>query len=468
VDSIVKRTSGLKRKWGALLLAMTNTTLTPVSKPTFTAALQFWLKLGFISFGGPAGQIAIMHTVLVEQKRWISDAKFLHALNYCMLLPGPEAQQLATYIGWLLHGTRGGLVAGILFVLPSVIILLALSLLYVTVGTLPALQGVFMGLKPAVVAIIVLAMVKIGQKSLLSPLHYAVAVASFVGIFWLNVPFPLLILGAALVAIVARRFFPAPAITAATQAKAAQAEEGYFLTTQSVVPGTGFSGARLLRQVIAALMLWSLPLVVFWLLVPDFGFWRTLSVFFTQAALITFGGAYAVLPYVAQVSVEKLHWLTQGQMLDGLALGETTPGPLIMVLAFVGFMGGYTHFGGSLALGALGLLATTYYTFLPCFVFILVGAPLIERTQHNTSLKAVLSIITAAVVGVVLNLAVYLGQAVLFRGGTLSIAHLYWPSLLWLFVSLIALYRFKANMILWIAISAGVGLGYHWINSFVS
>jgi chromate transporter len=435
--------------------------LTPVSKPTFAEAVRFWLKMGFISFGGPAGQIAIMHQVLVEEKRWISDAKFLHALNYCMLLPGPEAQQLATYIGWLLHGTRGGLAAGILFVLPSVFILLALSLLYVTVGTLPALQSVFLGLKPAVVAIILLAMVKIGQKSLLSPLHYAVAAASFVGIFFLNIPFPLLILGAVAVALVARRFFPAPAATAAAQAKAEQGEVGYFLTTRSVVPGTGFSLPRLLRQAAAALGLWALPLVLLWLAAPDIGFWRRLSVFFTQAALVTFGGAYAVLPYVAQVSVAKLHWLTQGQMLDGLALGETTPGPLIMVLAFVGFMGGYTHFGGSLALGALGLLTTTYYTFLPCFVFILVGAPLIERTQHNASLKAVLSIITAAVVGVVLNLAVYLGRAVLFPAGEVQLSHLHWPSLVWVLVSVVALYRFKLNLILWIGVSAVAGLLYY-------
>ena len=435
--------------------------LTPATKPTFAEALRFWLKLGLISFGGPAGQIAIMHTVLVEQKRWISDAKFLHALNYCMLLPGPEAQQLATYIGWLLHGTRGGLAAGILFVLPSVFILLGLSVLYVTVGTLPALQGVFGGLKPAVVAIILLALVKIGQKSLLSPLHYTVAVASFVGIFWFDVPFPLLIIGAALVA---QRWFPAPAGSAAAQAKAAQAEEGYFLTTQSVVPGTGFSLPRLGRQLLLSVVLWALPLGLFWLATSDFAFWRTLSVFFTQAALVTFGGAYAVLPYVAQVSVEKLHWLTHGQMLDGLALGETTPGPLIMVLAFVGFMGGYTHFGGALGLGALGLLTTTFYTFLPCFVFILVGAPLIERTQHNAHLKAVLSIITAAVVGVVLNLAVYLGRAVLFPGRRFDLTNLHWPSLVWLLISLVALYRFKLNMILWIGVSAGAGLLYYLLS----
>ncbi|TGE27492.1 chromate efflux transporter [Hymenobacter metallicola] len=438
-----------------------NQVLTPVSKPTFAEALRFWLKLGFISFGGPAGQIAIMHQVLVDEKRWISDAKFLHALNYCMLLPGPEAQQLATYIGWLLHGTRGGLAAGILFVLPSVFILLALSLLYVTVGTLPALQGVFMGLKPAVVAIILLAMVKIGQKSLLSLLHYAVAAASFVGIFWFNVPFPLLIIGAAVVALLAQRFFPVRTHAGAAQARAAQAEAGYFLTTHSVIPGTGFSWPRLLGQLGTALALWGLPLAVLAFTTSDFPFWRTLTLFFTQAALVTFGGAYAVLPYVAQVSVEKLHWLTQGQMLDGLALGETTPGPLIMVLAFVGFMGGYTHFGASLALGSLGLLTTTYYTFLPCFLFILVGAPLIERTQHNLHLKAVLSIITAAVVGVVLNLAVYLGGSVLLPAGTPHLAGVHWPSLVWVLVSLAALYRFKLNMILWIGISAAAGLLYY-------
>ena len=434
-----------------------NQPLTSVSKPSFAEAVRFWLRLGFISFGGPAGQIAIMHAVVVEQKRWISDAKFLHALNYCMLLPGPEAQQLATYIGWLLHGTRGGLAAGILFVLPSVFILLGLSVLYVTVGTLPALQGVFDGLKPAVVAIILLAMIKIGKKSLLSPFHYAVAVASFVGIFWLNVPFPLLIIGAAVVALGARRWFPGPAGKTA-QAAAAPAEDGYFLTTCTVVPGTGFSWSRLVRQLATALVLWSLPLGLLYLTAPDFPFWRLLSGFFTQAALVTFGGAYAVLPYVAPVSVEQLHWLTQGQMLDGLALGETTPGPLIMVLAFVGFMGGYTHFGNSLVFGTLGLLTTTYYTFLPCFVFIFLGAPFIERSQHNAHLKAALSVISAAVVGVVLNLAVYLSRAVLFPTGHLAASQVHWPSLLWLVVSLLALYRFKLNLILWIGLSAGAGL----------
>lgn len=428
------------------------------NKPSFTEALRFWLKLGFISFGGPAGQIAIMHTVLVEQKRWISDAKFLHALNYCMLLPGPEAQQLATYIGWLLHGTRGGLAAGILFVLPSVFILLALSLLYVTIGTLPALQGVFSGLKPAVLAIILLAVVKISQKSLLSPLHYVVAAASFVGIFWLNIPFPLLILGAAAVALLTQKFFPTHKATVADPTQATQVEEGYFLTTRSAVAGPSFSWFRLTRQLATALVLWVLPLAVLWLTAPEFSFWRGLSVFFTQAALVTFGGAYAVLPYVAQVSVDRLHWLTHGQMLDGLALGETTPGPLVMVLAFVGFMGGYIHFGASLAHGTMGLLLTTYNTFLPCFVFILIGAPLIERTQGNLQLKAVLSVVTAAVVGVIINLAVYLGRAVLFPTGHLDSSQLHWPSLLWLVVSLVALYRFKINLILWIGISAVVGL----------
>lgn len=228
-----------------------------------------------------------------------------------------------------------------------------------------------------------------------------------------------------------------------------------------MVPGTGFSGPRLLRQAGAALGLWALPLAALALSAPDFAFWRRLTLFFTQAALVTFGGAYAVLPYVAQVSVEKLHWLTQGQMLDGLALGETTPGPLIMVLAFVGYMGGYTHFGGSLGLGALGLLTTSYYTFLPCFVFILVGAPLIERTQHNPQLKAVLSIITAAVVGVILNLAVYLGRSVLLAPGPLHWGQVHWPSLIWVLVSLGDLHRFKLNLILWIGLSAAAGLLYY-------
>jgi chromate transporter len=430
-----------------------------VTKPSFREAFFFWLKLGFISFGGPAGQIGIMHAFIVDQKKWVSDAKFLHALNYCMLLPGPEAQQLATYLGWLLHGLRGGLAAGILFVLPSVFILLALSMAYVTFGTIPWVAALFDGLKPAVVAIVLLALLKIGQKALLTPFHYLMAGASFVGIFFFNIPFPLLILGALLIAFIGQRVFPAFFAAKKETAQTRADEAQYYLNAHSVVAGTGFRAGRLLRQVGVALALWALPFGLFYFLTQDFPFWQTLSLFFTKAALVTFGGAYAVLPYVAQVSVEKLGWLSPLEMIDGLALGETTPGPLIMVLVFVGFMAGYNHFGGSLLMGSLGLFATTFFTFLPCFLFILAGAPIIERTQGNARVKAVLGVVTAAVVGVVLNLTVYFGRAVLFPEGV-SLAQVDLFSLVWVVVSFVAMYRFKIGMIAWIGVSAGAGLLY--------
>jgi len=436
-------------------------TTSPVTKPSFREAFLFWLRLGFISFGGPAGQIAIMHEFVVDKKKWVSDTKFLHALNYCMLLPGPEAQQLATYLGWLLHGTRGGLVAGIFFVLPSVFILWGLSLVYVTLGKIAWVASLFYGLKPAVVAIVVLAMIKIGKKSLLSPLHYAIAVASFVGIFFLHIPFPFLILGAIALGYILQRTYPS-VLTAkkGNENKQAVNESEYYLNLHSQVQGTGFSGSRVLRQVLVGVALWVLPFGLLYALTADFGFWKTLSLFFTQAALVTFGGAYAVLPYVAQVSVEKLQWLSNLQMIDGLALGETTPGPLIMVLAFVGFMAGYNHFGGSIGMATLGLGLTTFYTFLPCFLFILIGAPIIERTQHNPTIKSILSIVTAAVTGVILNLTVYFGRAVIFTEPG-KYTHIDYFSLVWIIVSVIAMYRFKMGMIPWIGISALAGLAHY-------
>ncbi len=429
-----------------------------VTKPTFAEALRFWLKLGFISFGGPAGQIAIMHEFVVDQKKWVSDSRFLHALNYCMLLPGPEAQQLATDLGWLLHGTRGGLAAGILFVLPSVFILLGLSILYVTFGQIAWVAALFDGLKPAVVAIVLLAFMKIGKKSLLSLIHYAIALTSFVGIFFLRIPFPFLILGALAIGWLTQRFFPSLlAVPKAAAQKQAADESGYFLNAQTIGAGTGFSSGRLLRQLTTGLLLWLAPFLLLYGFAPDFPFWQKLSLFFTQAALVTFGGAYAVLPYVAQVSVEDLHWLSNLQMIDGLALGETTPGPLIMVLTFVGFMAGYNHFGGSLVMGTLGLLTTTFYTFLPCFLFIFLGAPLIERTQQNSTIKAVLGIVTAAVTGVVLNLTVYFGKVVVLPE-TGNLAHVDFFNLAWIMVSFVAMHRFKVGMITWISLSALAGL----------
>ena len=429
-----------------------------MQKPSFKEALQFWLKLGFISFGGPAGQVAIMHEYLVEKKKWISNKKFLHAYNYCMLLPGPEAQQLATYTGWLLHGTKGGLAAGVLFVLPSMLMLLALSVLYVEYGNIPAVHAAFNGLKPAVVAIIILALIKIGKKALHAPLHYIIAVLAFVSIFFFNIPFPIIIIATVIISVFAARTIPKlMQQTSASKKQTDDDEAQYYLNIGSVVPNTGFSAIRLFKQIAAGILLWVLPFGLYFSFANDFAFWKQLSLFFTQAAFVTFGGAYAVLPYVAQVSVEKLQWLTHLQMLDGLALGETTPGPLIMVLAFVGFMAGYNHFGSSLLAGSLGLVATTYFTFLPCFFFIFAGAPIIEKTQENPRIKKVLELITAAVLGVVLNLSIYLSHAVLFSEG-ISFQHFNFIAAVWVVISIVAMYRFNINMMWWIVVSAMFGV----------
>lgn len=427
-------------------------------KPTFKEALRFWIKLGFISFGGPAGQVAIMHEFLVEKKKWISDSKFLHALNYCMLLPGPEAQQLATYIGWMLHGTIGGLAAGILFVLPSMFILLGLSAVYVSFGQLPLVYALFDGLKPAVIAIVLLALIKIGKKSLLSPFHYVVAAAAFICIFFFNIPFPLIIVAAIVMAAITQKIFPVLLVGSSNKRSAKEIDETeYYINKHTKVEGIGFNPHRFWKQVLTAVLLWGGSLALFYFFTSDFAFWKQLALFFTQAALVTFGGAYAVLPYVAQVSVEKFHWLSNLQMIDGLALGETTPGPLIMILVFVGFMAGYNGFNHSLAMGSLGLVATTFYTFLPCFLFIFVGAPIIERTQENKTIKQILSLVTAAVVGVVLNLSIYLGKAVLFPKG-FSFAGFDPVSFVWVLLSFLAMYRFKIGMITWIVISAVFGM----------
>jgi len=426
--------------------------------PTFKEALKFWVKLGFISFGGPAGQIAIMHEYLVEKKKWISDSKFLHALNYCMLLPGPEAQQLATYIGWRLHGTWGGLAAGIFFVLPSMFILLGLSIIYVSFGKIPWIYAMFNGLKPAVIAIVILALIKLSKKSLNTTLHFVIALVAFVCIYFLKIQFPVIIFGTIILAVIIQKVFPALLKTVNGKSRLKVVDENeYYINYNSVYPDAGFKPIKLVKQIVVFVVLWILPIASFNLFATDFTFWKQLSVFFTKAAFVTIGGAYAVLPYVAQVSVEKFEWLSKLQMIDGLALGETTPGPLIMVLAFVGFMAGYNHFGFSLALGSLGLLTTTFYTFLPCFFFIFAGGPIIEKSQDNAKLKEVLSLVTAAVVGVVLNLSIYFGMAVIFPFGEV-VAEMDFVALAWILISLLAMCRFKIGMITWIAISAVFGL----------
>ena len=429
-----------------------------LTKISFKEAFLFWLKLGFISFGGPAGQIAIMHQHLVEKKKWISESKFLHALNYCMLLPGPEAQQLATYTGWLMHGTIGGLTAGLLFILPSVFILLGLSIIYVTYGQLGIVTGVFDALKPAVVAIVFLALWKIGEKALKRKIDYALAGSSLIALLLFKVPYPAVILGAIVVGILYVRFFQPEKSTEKDKANAITADEdSYIINRNSVIAHTRFSLNRFIIQTVTFIVLWSIPFTLFYAFTSDHKFWNELSLFFTKAAFFTFGGAYSVLMYVAQFAVEKLHWLSRSQMVDGLALGETTPGPLIMVLTFVGFMGAFQHFNGSILAASAGLVVTTYYTFFPSFVFVLLGAPVIERTQENKNVKLALGFVTAAVVGVIANLTVFMAKAVLFPI-SISLNQINWFALIWIVLSVLAMKKFNINMMVWIGISALVGV----------
>lgn len=387
----------------------------PASVP-FGEALRFWLRLGFISFGGPAGQIAIMHRELVERRRWISERRFLHALNYCMLLPGPEAQQLATYLGWLMHRTWGGVVAGALFVLPSLFLLIALSAVYVMFGQVPAVAGFFYGIKPAVAAIVLQAVWRIGSRTLRHPrqvpLLWAIALASFVAIAFLQVPFPLVVGAAALAGWLGARWVPGQFAGGGGHAAAAQDWGPALIDDHTPTPAHArFSRAGLLRVVAAGAILWLVPMA---LLVAAQGWQGTLTQmgwFFTKAALLTFGGAYAVLPYVYQGAVEHFQWLTGTQMIDGLALGETTPGPLIMVVAFVGFVGGWAKqvLGPDLlfAGAALAAVVVTWFTFLPSFLFILAGGPLVESTHGRLHFTAPLAAITAAVVGVIASLGLF-------------------------------------------------------------
>jgi len=391
----------------------------PPNLPTFGEAFRFWLKLGFISFGGPTGQIAIMHSELVEKRRWISEDRFFHALNYCMLLPGPEAQQLAINVGWLLHRTWGGIVAGVLFVIPSALILWGLSIVYVTFGELPWVRGGFDGLKPAILAIVLSAMVRIGRRVLKNPVMWGVALMAFLLIFQFHLPFPLIILAAGLVGLLGDQggFSPFRVLTA-HRPKAGRIS---VVGDDSAIPiHAKPSLKRALNVCWICLTLWWAPVLLSGV---GFGFDHLLfrqGLFFSKAAMVTFGGAYAVLPYVSQEAVENYHWVTAGQMLDGLALAETTPGPLIMVLQFVGFLGGWNSPAplSPQTMATLGALLTTWTTFLPCFLWIFLGAPHIEELRGNKRISAVLSTITAAVVGVILNLAVWFGIQVIFPSAT--------------------------------------------------
>jgi chromate transporter len=426
-------------------------------RPAFREALWFWFKLGWISFGGTAAHLAIMHDELVEKKRWISNAKFLHALSHCMLLPGPEAQQLAIYIGWKLHGKRGGVVAGTLFVLPSMFVLLALSLIYGKFGTLPWIAAIFNGLKPSVIALVVMALYRIARKALRGPIQIGVAAAAFASVFFFDISLLVVMLCAVILGIVVGTLWPS-LLHGPDQAGAEEGEGAYYINLDSAASESAPLLKPAARLTFIVLLLWLLPLSCFYFFVGDFHFWKSLILFFTKTAFVTLGGSYTVIPYVAQVTVFKLHWLTRLQMADGFALAETTPGPLIIVVAFVGFMAGYNHFHGSLWMGTLALLATTFYTFLPCFLFVFAGAPLVERTQGNPTIQGVLKLVTAVVVGAILDLTLFLGKAVIFPSGKVTLPGLDAVSLGGIILSMLLLWKFKLNVIHLIVLSIGFGL----------
>lgn len=427
-------------------------------------ALRFWCKLGFISFGGPAGQIAIMHQELVEKKRWISEQRFLHALNYCMVLPGPEAQQLATYLGWLMHRTWGGIAAGLLFILPSLIIMIGLSWLYLVYGNLPAVSGVLYGIKPAVVAIILFAAWRIASRTLKHFSLWLIAIGAFLAIWLANLAFPAIIAVAALLGWLISRYRP--------HWFAAQSAHGVAVNSATIIDDVEpsahprFSWTRLLAVVAIFVGLWA---IVIGGLTLFFGWHHPLTQmawFFTKAALLTFGGAYAVLPYVFQAAVEHYQWITPAQMIDGLALGETTPGPLIMIVAYIGFIGGWSKalFGIEQLFwsGAIAACVATLFTFLPSFLFILAGGPFVESTQGDLKFTAPLNAITAAVVGVIVDLALFFAQHVFLPRGLNE--PIQWPAVLIACLAGVALFRYKLNIILVIIGAAVLGV---WITGLM-
>jgi chromate transporter len=441
------------------------------SEVSFREAFGAWLKIALLSFGGPAGQIALMHRVLVEEKKWISEGRFLHALNYCMMLPGPEAQQLATYIGWLLHRTWGGLVAGTLFILPGAVVVLGLSVLYAGFNDLSIVQAIFFGIKAAVLAVVVQAVLRIGSRALTNNLMIAIAVAAFIAIFFFAVPFPVIVITAAAIGYIGGRLNPA--IFAGGGHGEAEATEDDVIDAAAAagrLDHTKPSMARAARVLLGCLTLWLGPVAVLiaWLGLNNV--FTQESLFFSKMAVVTFGGAYAVLAYVAQQAVSTYGWLAPGEMLDGLGMAETTPGPLIMVLQFVGFMGAYRNPGmlDPMLAGMLGAMITTWVTFVPCFLWIFLGGPYIESLRGNKSLSAALSAITAAIVGVVLNLAVWFGLHVAFTKvgeQTFGSLRLYVPvwntveiaAVVLAVAAMVAMLRFKVGMIPTLATSTALG-----------
>jgi chromate transporter len=452
----------------------------PRTPPSFREAFWVWVKVALNSFGGPVGQIAVMHKYLVEEKRWISEGRFLHALNYCMLLPGPEAQQLAIYIGWLLHRIPGGIVAGALFVIPGFIAMLILSILYAGYQNLSLVQWLFFGLKPAVLAVVIEAVVRIGKRVLKNRFTITLAGLSFSGIFFFDVPFPLIVVSAAIIGYVAGRLNPMlfqanqEDVTNGDPCDSPVLDE---LLDQQALEHVRPSASRAFIVAIGWAFVWFGPIVLIFFFLGSESIYFQEATFFSKAAVVTFGGAYAVLAYVAQQAVENYGWLTPGEMLEGLGLAETTPGPLILVLPFVGFLAAFRHPGGlpPLVAGTFGAMMTTWATFVPCFLWVLVGGPYVEALRGNKSLHAAMSSITAAIVGVVLNLAVWFALHTIFGsvrdvrafGGHLQIPA--WgtvnvPSLLIAAFAMLAIFRFKLGMIQTIGCSAAIGIVYHFFG----
>ncbi|MCI0611518.1 chromate efflux transporter [bacterium] len=428
-----------------------------VNSIPFWEAFRFWVRLGFISFGGPTGQIAVMHTELVERKQWISESRFLHALNYCMLLPGPEAQQLAIYVGWLLHRTIGGIAAGAFFVIPSIFILWTLSFIYVQYGKVFWIASIFYGLKGAVTAIVAAAVIKIGRRALKNEVMWLIAAAAFVAIFFFKVPFPFIILSAALIGLIGGKFLPQKFLVIDTKQEKSTIDD-----FSEVAEHTRPSLKHGIKVLVVCLTLWWIPVLLL-------GFWvgwnHTITregIFFSKAAMVTFGGAYAVLPYVGQ-QAEKYQWIQTGQMIDGLGLAETTPGPLIMVTMFVGFLGAWNLPGDlpPLFSATLGALITVWTTFVPCFLWIFLGAPYIEQLRGNKNLTASLSAVTAAVVGVVLNLALWFGLHTMIPAK----ASIDWFLLSLSIACFVVMHRWKVEIVPVVLISAILGLIYKLIIS---
>ncbi len=444
---------------------------TQPERVSFGEAVRVWATIGLYSFGGPAGQVALMHKELVLRRRWIDEERFLHALNYCMLLPGPEAQQLATYIGWLMHKTRGGLAAGLLFVLPGFVSILVLSLLYAGFKELPAVAAVFFGLKAAVLAIVVEAVLRIGKRALKNRAMVGVAVAAFVAIFFFDVPFPAVVLGAGLFGFFGSRWWPA-VFPKATAAEVSRQHETVIegMAARGELGHTKPSTVRAIRVVATCLVLWAAPLIGLALMFGSRSVFVEEGVFFSKAAVVTFGGAYAVLAYIAQRAVETYGWLRPGEMLDGLGLAETTPGPLIMVTQFVGFLGAYRHPGGlpPMLAGVVGSVVTVWVTFVPCFLWIFLGAPYIESLRGHRGLSSALGSITAAIVGVILNLSLWFGLHVVFREiaethvGPLRLlvpapASLDFAAAVLSLGAMIAMFRFKLGLPKTLAATAALG-----------